>query len=72
MERIRDYLYADPEFLSLDKRGHQMYSAGLNNYYKFAKGVGFYNIHNQIQVMDMEVPAKGNILIHQTPGEEHQ
>ena len=59
LERIREYLYADPEFLSLDKRGHQMYSAGLNNYYKFAKGVGFYNIHNQIQVMDMEVPAKG-------------
>lgn len=58
LQHIREYLYTDPEFLALDKRGHQMYSAGLNNYYKFAEGVGFYNIHNQIQVMDMEVPAK--------------
>ena len=58
LERIREYLYADPEFLALDKRGHQMYSAGLNNYFKFAEGVGFYNIHNYIQVMDIEMPAK--------------
>ena len=46
LERIREYLYTDPEFLALDNRGHQMYSAGLNNYYKFAEGVGFYNIDN--------------------------
>ena len=58
LECIREYLYTDPEFLALDNRGHQMYSAGLNNYYKFAEGVGFYNIDNQIQVMDMEVPVK--------------
>lgn len=37
---IRTYLQNDIEFCELDKRGHQMYSAGLNNYYKLALGVG--------------------------------
>lgn len=34
-----------------------MYSAGLNNYYKFASGAGFANIHQMIGVMDIEVPV---------------
>ena len=33
-----------------------MYSAGFNNYYKFASGEGFANIHQQIEVLDTEVP----------------
>lgn len=57
LEIIRTYLYTDPDFIALDKRGHQMYSAGFNNYYKFASGQGFANIHQQIGVMDTEVPV---------------
>lgn len=57
LEIIRTYLYADPDFIALDKRGHQMYSAGFNNYLKFANGEGFANIRQKIEVMDMEVPA---------------
>ena len=57
LEMIRTYLYNDPDFVALDKRGHQMYSAGFNNYYKFASGQGFSNIHQQIGVMDIEVPV---------------
>lgn len=56
LEIIKTYLYSDPDFVALDKRGHQMYSAGFNNYYKFASGEGFANIHQQIEVLDTEVP----------------
>jgi 5-methylcytosine-specific restriction protein A len=57
LEIIKEYLYSDPDFVALDKRGHQMYSAGFNNYFKFAKGEGFANIHKQIGILDTEVPV---------------
>ncbi len=57
LKEIRTYLYSDPEFCDLNSRGHQMYSAGLNNYFKFADGTGFADIHQQIEVMDFRVEA---------------
>lgn len=57
LKTIRTYLYNDLDFVALDKRGHQMYSAGLNNYFKFACGEGFTNIQSQIGVMDIKVPV---------------
>lgn len=57
LEIIKAYLYNDPDFVALDKRGHQMYSAGFNNYYKFASGQGFANIHQQMGAMDTAVPV---------------
>lgn len=57
LEIVKTFLYNDLDFIDLDKRGHQMYSAGFNNYYRFASGQGFTNIRQQIGVMDMEVPA---------------
>ncbi|MDE7177977.1 MAG: hypothetical protein K2O59_09185 [Lachnospiraceae bacterium] len=56
LEVIKAYLYSEQEFIELDKRGHQMYSAGFNHYYKFASGEGFANIQRQIEMMDIEVP----------------
>lgn len=56
LEIIKDDLYRDQDFANLDNRGHRMYSAGLNNYYRFATGEGFANIHDRIRVMDTEVP----------------
>jgi 5-methylcytosine-specific restriction protein A len=35
-----------------------MYNAGLNNYFKFATGEGFRNIHDEIQNLDIELPVK--------------
>jgi 5-methylcytosine-specific restriction protein A len=57
LEVIKAYLYNDLDFVALDKRGHQMYSAGFNNYFKFASGQGFSNIHQKIGEMDIEVPV---------------
>ena len=42
----RDQLYADPDFIALDTRGHRMYSSGLNNYCRFAQGEGFSEIED--------------------------
>ena len=60
---IKEYLYSEPEFIELDTRGHRMYSAGVNNYFKFANGKGFENIHQQIGVMDIEIPATNKQLL---------
>ena len=37
----RRKLFADPAFIAQDTRGRRMYSAGLNNYYRFASGEDF-------------------------------
>ena len=57
LEIIKEFLYNDPEFMELDKRGHQMYTAGFNNYYRFANGQEFKNVSDDIQVMDIEIPV---------------
>lgn len=58
LEIIKEYLYSDEEFMILDKRGHQMYSAGLNNYYKFASGDGFGQLHERVQELDTKLMPK--------------
>ncbi|SEA76597.1 hypothetical protein SAMN05216349_12734 [Oribacterium sp. KHPX15] len=35
LDDIKTILDSDQDFISLNKRGHQMYSAGFNNYYRF-------------------------------------
>lgn len=54
LDRIRQIVFEDTEFISLDKRGHQMYSSGLNNYYRFADGTDLTN-ESDILKMDIEV-----------------
>lgn len=44
-----------------------MYSAGLNNYIRFANGKGFGNLHNHMQIMDVEIPvADKHIVVNNT------
>ena len=52
---VRDILYADPEFIAQDKRGHQMYSAGLNNYCRFAKGEDFALAKEKVMLLDVPI-----------------
>lgn len=52
---IRDILYSDPDFMAQDKRGHQMYSAGLNNYFRFASGDGFAVAQEKILLLDTPI-----------------
>lgn len=57
LEILREFLYNDPEFIALNARGHQMYSAGLNNYYKFASGKEFETLGQKIQLLDVQLPV---------------
>lgn len=65
LEVIKTYLYSDDEFKALDKRGHQMYSAGLNNYYRFANGEGFQKERKKLEILDIAVPAQDQIMSEQ-------
>lgn len=55
---IKEYLYSDPDFIEIDIRGHRMYSAGFNHYFRFANGKEFKNIYHQIEDMDIEIPVE--------------
>lgn len=55
---IKEYLYNEPDFINLDERGHRMYSAGLNNYFKFANGDGFSGVEDDMRVMDIEISKR--------------
>lgn len=57
LEVLKGFLYTNPDFLALDKRGHQMYSAGFNNYYRFASGDEFIKLDRKIKLLDIAVPA---------------
>lgn len=57
LEVLREFLYNDSEFMALNIRGHQMYSAGLNNYYKFASGKEFEKLGQRIQLLDVPLPV---------------
>ena len=66
LEIIKEYLYHQPDFVALDKRGHQMYSAGLNNYFRFANGEGFSEKKKELQNMDIEIPALEKTILEIT------
>lgn len=56
LQAIREKLYQDPIFVDKDERGHRMYSAALNNYFRFASGETFLAIQNEILAMDIAIP----------------
>ena len=58
LKKVRDVLYADPEFIELNERGRRMYSAGLNNYYRFATGEEFQEIKEQVVKLDIPLTAE--------------
>lgn len=66
LERIRAILYSDVEFKTLDEKGNRMYSAGLNNYYRFVSGQGFDTLKDDIVRLDTPVEAEDPIMINQT------
>lgn len=57
LEVIKNSLLQDKDFVELDNRGHRMYTAGLNNYLKFAHGEGLEVLKDDATVMDIAVKA---------------
>lgn len=52
---VRSVLFSDPDFIELDERGRRMYSAGLNNYVRFASGEDFKIAISQVSRFDVPV-----------------
>lgn len=63
---LRDILYADPEFIELDRRGNRMYSAGLNNYCHFAEGSGFLDATEAVTYLDVPVDTRSGVVREKT------
>ena len=69
LSEARDILYADPDFIQANERGRRMYSAGLNNYCRFASGEGFIekktevNSSKKMELMDIPIaPEQPHIV----------
>lgn len=56
---LREILYKDPDFMAFNKQGHQMYSAGLNNYFRFASGEFIEQENVDAKEMDMPLEKTG-------------
>ena len=65
LNNVREILFADPDFKEMDTRGRRMYSAGLNNYYRFVSGEGFKGAIDQIGKLDMPVLPEEPQIIEQ-------
>ena len=63
LQIIKEYIYKDPEFVALDRRGNRMYSAGLNNYLRFATGEDMFGKKEEMLFLDMEVPVGRQIVV---------
>lgn len=62
LETVRNTLYADKDFVETDTRGNRMYSAGLNNYIRFARGEGFANVGESANTFDIpSVPEEPTV-----------
>ena len=63
LDMVWDILNRDNDFVQLDKRGHNMYSAGFRNYRKFASGQEFQKFHDEFAVMDTPMQVEDPIIM---------
>lgn len=66
LEYVRKILFADPDFIASNEKGKRMYSAGLNNYCRFAAGEGFHEIQRQVTVFDVPIVPEKAVVIEQS------
>lgn len=66
LEVMRNYVYSDLEFIALDTRGNRMYSAGLNNYYRFALGEELFKKRDALKSLDMRLPIGEKAIVTRT------
>lgn len=57
LKHLSEILLADAEFVAMNKRGHQMYTAGFNHYMRFAEGTDFEMIGQKINLLDVPIPV---------------
>lgn len=65
LKSVQDILYADPEFVELNERGRRMYSAGFNNYFRFASGEGLIDSKDKVTEFDMPLTPEEPMVVEQ-------
>lgn len=55
--KIKEGVFKDPEFIELDSRGNNMYSAGFNRYMEFADGRQFISKEKSLPLLDTKEPV---------------
>jgi len=63
---VRESLYKDADFVEVDTRGKRMYSAGLNNYCRFAEGEGFQGMLPKAAALDIPIEPEAAVIVEQT------
>jgi 5-methylcytosine-specific restriction protein A len=66
LQKIKQALLANPEFVALDERGNRMYTAGLNRYMEFAEGKDFLTHPSSLSLIDCPCPVKQPSIMKQT------
>jgi 5-methylcytosine-specific restriction protein A len=51
------------DFVEKNERGRRMYSAGLNNYIRFAEGIEFAEAGERATVLDFAVPVEKSVCV---------
>ena len=62
---VKEVLDNDADYVELNSRGNQMYSAGLKNYFRFAEGKEFFLQDHSIDKMDMPVEKEDPVIVEQ-------
>lgn len=65
LNMVREALYDDADFVAVNERGRRMYSAGLNNYCRFAAGEGFREIQPEAASLDVPVAPEAAVVVEQ-------
>lgn len=65
LDKVRTLLYSNTRFAVKNERGNNMYSAGLNNYFRFANGEGFEMIKDKVTSLDFCVPLGEKKVVEQ-------
>lgn len=55
LKELINHVSKNQEYIGLNKRGNNMYSAGLNHFYKFVSGEKFKDLSARIDILDVPV-----------------
>jgi len=57
LKELETALMENTEFVELDERGKNMYTAGLHNYMQFIEGEHFKRVENPLHLLDSKIPV---------------
>jgi len=73
LKELESSLKKNTEFVELDERGKNMYTAGLHNYMQFIEGEHFKRVENPLRLLDSKIPVapKRVQIAREVPTRDH-